>query len=137
MADKVITLLEGLPKPATLKQAAKANQRVAAYARVSTDHDDQESSLEAQTDYYKKQILEHPGWEFVRIYVDDGISGLSTNRRAGFNSMIEDALSGRIEIFLRRLIQCPVNGSVENGLKQRLSADLDVLPKAFFFYASM
>ena len=39
------------------------------------------------------------------------------------------------EIFLRTLIQCPAHGSVENGLKQRLSADLSVLPKAFFFYA--
>lgn len=36
----------------------------------------------------------------------------------------------KFEIFLRTLIQCPVHGSVENGLKQRLSADLNVLPKA-------
>ena len=62
----------------------------------------------------------------------NGISGLSTSRRDGFNHMIEDCLAGRIEIFLRTLIQCPAHGSVENGLKQRLSADLSVLPKAFF-----
>ena len=51
-------------------------QRVAAYARVSTDHEDQETSLSAHTDYYKKKILEHPGCEFVEIYVDDGVSDL-------------------------------------------------------------
>ena len=38
------------------------------------------------------------------------------------------------EIFLRTLIQCPIHGRVENGLKRRLSVDLNVLPKAFFFY---
>ena len=70
MADRVVTRLASLPKPAKFKEAAQAVQRVAAYARVSTDHEDQETSLSAQTDYYKKKILEHPGWEFVEIYVD-------------------------------------------------------------------
>ena len=44
------------------------------------------------------------------------------------------ALLDEAEIFLRTLIQCPAHGSVENGLKQRLSADLSVLLKAVFFY---
>ena len=74
------------------KAAAKAVQKVAAYARVSTDREEQETSLTAQTDYYKKKITEHPGWEFVEIYVDDGVSGLSTSRREGFNHMVEIAL---------------------------------------------
>lgn len=42
-----------------MKEVEKAVQRVAAYARVSTDHEDQESSLAAQTDYYRKKILQH------------------------------------------------------------------------------
>jgi DNA invertase Pin-like site-specific DNA recombinase len=77
---------------------------VAAYARVSTDHEEQETSLTAQTDYYRKKILEHPGWEFVEIYVDDGISGLSTNRREGFNRMVEDCLAGHIDLVLTKSI---------------------------------
>ncbi len=83
MPDKIVTRLASIPKPATFKDAAEAVQRVAAYARVSTDHEDQETSLAAQTDYYKKKITEHPGWKLVEIYVDDGISGLSTSRREG------------------------------------------------------
>ena len=79
-------------------------QRVAAYARVSTDHEEQETSLTAQTDYYRKKILEHPGWEFVELYVDDGISGLSTNRREGFNRMVEDCLAGHIDLVLTKSI---------------------------------
>ena len=37
------------------------------------------------------------------------------------------------EMYNRILIQCPPHGSVEKWLKQRLSADLNRLPKAFFF----
>lgn len=104
MPDRVVTRLASLPKPATFKEAAKAVQRVAAYARVSTDHEEQETSLSAQTDYYKKKITEHPGWEFVEIYVDDGISGLSTSRREGFNRMVEDCLAGHIDLVLTKSI---------------------------------
>jgi hypothetical protein len=43
---------------------------------------------------------------------------------------------GRFEIFPRTLIQCPAYRSAENGLKQRLSADFNVQPKAFFFVCS-
>lgn len=104
MADRLVTRITALPKPATFKETARSLQRVAAYARVSTDHEDQETSLAAQTDYYKKKITEHPGWEFVKIYVDDGISGLSTNRREGFNHMMEDCLAGHIDLVLTKSI---------------------------------
>ena len=58
----------------------------------------------AQTEYYKKKISENPGWQFVQIYVDDGISGLSTNRREGFNQMVEDRLAGYIDLVLTKSI---------------------------------
>ena len=104
MPDKVVTKLASLPRPVTFKEAARAVQRVDAYARVSTDHEEQETSLAAQTDYYKRKIMEHPGWEFVQIYVDNGISGLSTSRREGFNHMIEDCLAGHIDLVLTKSI---------------------------------
>lgn len=104
MPDRIVTQISALPKPATFKETSRAIQRVAAYARVSTDHEDQETSLAAQIDYYRKKILEHPGWEFVEIYVDDGISGLSTKRREGFNRMVEDCLAGRTDLVLTKSI---------------------------------
>lgn len=104
MPDRVVTQLKALPKPAALGEIAKTILRVAAYARVSTDNKEQETSLAAQTDYYKKKIMEHPGWEFVKIYVDDGISGLSTHRREGFKCMIEDCLAGHIDLVLTKSI---------------------------------
>lgn len=104
MTDRTITKLVSLPKIATFKAPEKSAQRVAAYARVSTDREEQETSLTAQTDYYRKKIQEHPGWRFVEIYVDHGISGLSTNRREGFNRMVEDCLAGRIDLVLTKSI---------------------------------
>lgn len=52
------------------KSNPSTKRRVAGYARVSTDKDEQFSSYEAQIDYYKKFILEHDDWTFVDIYTD-------------------------------------------------------------------
>lgn len=104
MKDKVITRISAVPRPATLKEAEKTVRRVAAYSRVSTDHEDQETSLTAQTDYYRNKILRHAGWQFVEVFVDDGISGLSTNRRDGFNRMIASCLNGDIDLVLTKSI---------------------------------
>lgn len=66
-------------------------QKVAGYARVSTDHDEQLTSYEAQVDYYTSYINKHDDWEFAGIYTDEGITATSTKRRKGFNQMVEDA----------------------------------------------
>ena len=44
--------------------------RVAAYARVSTDDEEQQTSYEAQVDYYTKKIRENPEWIFVEVYAE-------------------------------------------------------------------
>lgn len=49
--------------------------RVAAYARVSTDHEEQESSYEAQVEHFSKLIKEHDDWELAGIFADPGLSG--------------------------------------------------------------
>ena len=75
---------------------AKKRRKVAGYARVSTDSDEQFTSYEAQVDYYTQFIESNPEWELVEIYTDEGISGLSSKNREGFNRMIADALKGRM-----------------------------------------
>ena len=40
-------------------------RRVAGYARVSTDSDEQFTSYEAQIDYYTKYIKSHDDWQFA------------------------------------------------------------------------
>ena len=79
-------------------------KRVAAYARVSTDEDEQLSSYGAQVDFYTRHINSNPEWEFVGIYSDEGISGTNTKKRDGFNRMISDALDGKIDLILTKSI---------------------------------
>ena len=61
-----------------LRATTNTGFRVAAYARVSTDAEEQSSSFEAQKDYYERLINETPGWTFAGIYADRGITGTST-----------------------------------------------------------
>ncbi len=63
--------------------------RVAAYARVSTEQDEQQSSYEAQVNYYTAYIQNNPDWEFVGIFADEGIIGTNTKKCDGFNHMIK------------------------------------------------
>lgn len=48
----------------------KQRKKVAAYARVSTDSEEQLTSYEAQVDYYTKHIRSNREWEFVEVYTD-------------------------------------------------------------------
>lgn len=79
-------------------------KRVAAYARVSTDSDEQLGSYEAQVEFYTRYISGNPEWEFVSVYTDEGISGTNTKKREGFNQMITDALDGKIDLILTKSI---------------------------------
>ena len=79
-------------------------RRTAGYARVSTDHEEQQSSYEAQVDYYTHYIKSRDDWEFVKIYTDEGISATNTKHREGFNSMIKDALDGKIDLIITNII---------------------------------
>lgn len=87
-----------------MMDAAKQKKRVAAYARVSTDSDEQLSSYEAQVEFYTRHIQSNPEWEFVNVYTDEGISGTNTKKREGFNRMIADALAGKIDLILTKSI---------------------------------
>lgn len=89
-------------------------KRVAAYARVSTDNEEQLTSYEAQVDYYTRKINARTDWEFVEVYTGKGISGTNTKRREGFKRMVQDALDGKIEIFFSIWIQTHY---FETGLK--------------------
>ena len=79
-------------------------RRVAAYARVSTDSDEQYTSYEAQVEHYTKYIKERTDWEYVDTYADEGISGTYLKRREAFNKMIADALSGKIDLIITKSI---------------------------------
>ncbi|MBQ7802559.1 recombinase family protein [Candidatus Saccharibacteria bacterium] len=78
-------------------------KRVAAYARVSSDKDAAENSLESQINYFTHKIAEHPGWVFVSMYADNGISGTKDDRPE-FQRMLLDARSGKLDIIITKSI---------------------------------
>lgn len=92
----------------------RVRRKVAAYARVSTDHEDQLNSYEAQCDYYTTYIQANDEWEFAGVYSDEGISGTSTRRRDGFNRMVEDALAGRIGLILTKSVSRFARNTVDS-----------------------
>lgn len=80
----------------------KHNLRVAAYARISTDKDDQANSLESQKKYFADYIRMHEGWRLTSVYADEGISGTQTKNRAGFHAMIDAAMRGEVDLILTK-----------------------------------
>lgn len=46
-------------------------KRTAAYARVSTGREEQQTSFKSQMEYYTRLIMSNPDWEFVGIYEYD------------------------------------------------------------------
>ncbi|MGE5417441.1 MAG: recombinase family protein [Acidobacteriota bacterium] len=91
-----------------------AKKRVAAYARVSTDSEEQLTSYEAQVDYYTKYINEREGWDFVGIYTDEGISATNTKKRDGFKQMVADALGGKIDLIVTKSVSRFARNTVDS-----------------------
>ena len=80
----------------------KKKRRTAAYARVSTDSEEQLTSYTAQVDYYTNYIRGQDDWEFVGVYTDEGITGTNTKHREGFKRMVADALVGKIDLIVTK-----------------------------------
>ena len=102
-------------------------RRVAGYARVSTDSDEQLTSYEAQVEYYTNFIKNNPEWEFVKVYTDEGISAVMTKHRDGFNEMIGDALAGKIDLIVTKSVSRFARNTVDSlttvrKLKEKESA---------------
>lgn len=64
--------------------------RVAAYCRVSTGHEEQQSSLKNQIEFYTECIQRNPYWLFVAVYYDTA-SGLRKNHRPGYQQLLKIA----------------------------------------------
>ena len=79
-------------------------KKVAGYARVSTELEEQQSSYDLQVNYYTGLIKGNPDWEFAGMYADEGITGTSTARRKEFNKMIAAAMAGKIDLILTKSI---------------------------------
>ena len=77
--------------------------RVCAYARVSTEAEEQENSLENQISHYKELISNNLNYEFINVYYDFGISGFK-EERPGFQKMLQDVRAGKIDLIITKSI---------------------------------
>ena len=60
-----VTTIPARPAKTFTPTTVRARRKVAAYARVSTDLEEQQSSYQAQIDYYTNYIQGRADWEFV------------------------------------------------------------------------
>ena len=111
---KVQTIPATLTRFTATPLSAQKKRKVAGYARVSTDHDDQFTSYEAQIDYYTNYIKGRDDWEFVSVYTDEGITGTSTKHREGFKRMIADALDGKIDLIVTKSVSRFARNTVDS-----------------------
>ncbi len=120
-----------IPATKTLRHNADSfsraiKRRVAAYARVSTEQEEQASSYEAQIDYYTRHIQSRTDWEFAGMYADEGITGTNTRHRQGFKTMIADALAGKIDLILTKSVSRFARNTVDTLTHVRQLKDAGV-----------
>ena len=114
MKDRRIIKLSPPPKYEISEYVPIRKKRVAAYARVSTDNPEQQTSFAAQVDYYTELIAQNPEWEFVKVYADDGISGCRTDKRYGFLQMMQDCENGLIDLILTKSVSRFARNTVDS-----------------------
>ena len=104
-------------------------KRVAAYCRVSTLDEEQELSFETQRAYYENLIAQDPGMVLVRVYGDQGRSGLHTDKRIEFKQMLRDAMDGKIDVIMVKSISRFSRNTVDclNILKQFKEKGIQVI----------
>lgn len=83
---------------------SQSNIRVAAYCRVSTGDESQQTSYTTQKAFYKDLITRKPGWIFAGIYADEAKSGTNREHREEFNRMIKDAMDGKLDYIVTKSI---------------------------------
>ena len=114
MAQNVRVIPATMNRMTSAPVASATKRKVAGYARVSTDLEEQQSSYEAQVDYYTNYIKSRDDWEFVSVYTDEGISATSTRHREGFQEMVADALAGRIDLIVTKSVSRFARNTVDS-----------------------
>lgn len=111
---KITIIPQKLNKATFMPLDQSVKRRVAGYARVSTDSEEQRTSYTAQVEYYTNYIKSRSDWEFVNVYTDEGISATNTRHRDGFNTMIDDALAGKIDLIVTKSVSRFASNTVDS-----------------------
>lgn len=96
--------MKKITKIEAAKDKVRKKLRVAAYARVSTDSDDQLVSLETQKNHYERYIKARPDWEYAGLYYDEGVTGTKMAKRDGLLRLLADCDRGLIDYIIVKSI---------------------------------
>lgn len=99
--------------------------KVAAYARVSTLEEEQQSSYQLQVSYFEEYIERKPDWELYKVYSDEGVTGTNTKYRTGFNQMIKDAKEGKFDYIITKSISRFARNTLDCLTYVRMLKNLD------------
>lgn len=113
-SKKNISIIPAKPEYDRKARPQMKKLRVAAYCRVSTLHEQQETSYEAQVDYYTEKIKNNPNWKLAGLYADDGKSATSTKTRDDFQAMIDDCMAGKIDMVITKSISRFARNTVDS-----------------------
>ncbi len=102
------------PKSREEIRQAQRLLRVAAYCRVSTDQEEQESSYEAQIGYYTEKINTNAEWQMAGIFADEGITGTQAKKRPEFLKMIRLCRQGKIDMILTKSLSRFARNTVDS-----------------------
>lgn len=106
----------------TIRARAQEYQRVVIYARVSTLNPLQTSSFELQQKYYTELVGRYPKWVLIRIYADEGKSGVTTEKRDEFNEMMRDGMAGKFDlIIVKNISRLARNSTILMSTVRRLA----------------
>ena len=102
--------------PAKSRDEIKKTTRlkVAAYCRVSTDQEEQESSYEAQIGYYTEKINGNAEWQMAGIFADEGITGTQAKKRHEFMKMIRLCRQRKIDMILTKSLSRFARNTVDS-----------------------
>ena len=117
MTTKTVKKVSTIPAKPQYDRSVKLTEKklkVAAYCRVSTELEEQESSYAAQVEYYTNKINENTNWKNAGIYADDGKSATNTKKRDDFRAMVQDALDGKIEMILTKSVSRFARNTVDS-----------------------
>ena len=84
------------------KKLQDLHLRVVHYDRVSTEKEEQKSSIVNQNFFSEEMIRSNPNWVYAGRYADEAITGLSTEKRPGFSQMMLDAKLGKFDLIITK-----------------------------------
>ena len=100
--------------------------RVAYYARVSTEKEEQLHSLDNQVTYFKEYIKSNKNWEFINGYIDEGITGTSSKKRENFMQMIADGKDKKFDLIVTKEVSRFSRDTIDSLLYTRKLLEYDV-----------